>query len=175
MEQRFHDELSEQTPTAFHSDLLSKCLGLLKDSRARMGDRYSAWDRQHELYLSRRPLDKMDRANMEQGIPPKFILPLTYAQVQTFVSFCTLLFSQNRRFFELEPTGQEDFELTDTVEMVLEGDVQYNRWPLLLNQFLTDVGKFGLGVFKTAWRLEKTDVPVEISTKVNENVTALQT
>jgi hypothetical protein len=175
MDKRYIDELDEETPTRFHADLLEKCLDLVKQSRSRMADRYSSWDRQHEVYLSRMPLDKGDRQNIEQGVPPKFIVPLTFAQVQTFVSFCFLLFGQNKRFFELEPTGEEDSLTNDAIELIINGDLELNKWSLLLYQFLTDVTKFGVGVFKTSWRVEKTDVPVEAPERINEEVTALQT
>ena len=175
MEKRFIDELGEATPTKFHGDLLEKCLDLVKQSRSKMADRYDSWDRQHSVYLSRLPVDKGDRQNIEQGIPAKFIVPLTFAQVQTFVSFCFLLFGQNKRFFELEPTGEEDMAVNDATELVIDGDLKANRWSLLMYQFLTDISKFGLGVLKTSWKVEKTDVPIEKPTVINDDVTALQT
>lgn len=175
MEKRISDELEEKQLTKFHQDLLSKCLDLVKSSRSKMAERYTSWDRQHEIYLSRQPIDKQDRQNIDQGIPAKMIVPLTFAQVQTFVSFCFLLFGQNKRFFELESTGEEDHIINDATELVIDGDLKANKWPLLLYQFLTDVSKFGLGVFRTSWCVEKCDVPVEKPKQINANVTAQQT
>jgi hypothetical protein len=175
MDKRYRDELGEEVHTKFHGDLLEKCMNLVKQSRSKMADRYESWDRQHQVYLSRMPMDKGDRQNLEQGVPPKFIVPLTFAQVQTFCAFCFLLFGQNKRFYELEPTGEEDAEVLDATELVIDGDLKANKWSQLLYQFLVDVAKFGVGVFRTSWRVEKTDVPVEAPTRINDDVTALQT
>ena len=41
--------------------------------------------------------------------PVKMVIPSTFAQVMTFTSFLFLLFTQNRSFYELVPTGDEDY------------------------------------------------------------------
>lgn len=160
-------ELEKESVSVFHQGLLEKCLELIKSSRSRMAEKYEAWDRQQELYNSRRPMDNQDQKLREQGVPAKFVVPLTFAQVQTWVSFCMLLFSQNKRFFELSPTGEEDFQLQETIELLIESDLRANNWPLLLYQFLIDVAKFGVGAVKTSWVKEVVEVPEMVASEAS--------
>lgn len=150
--------LKEKTPSPLLQKLLEDALNLLKASRSRMSKRYRAWDEQHRIYMAKREPDKSDARKDEEGVPPKMIVPLSFGQVNTFVSYCFLLMGQNERFYELDPVSMRDHELREAAEILLEYEGKANKWSLIAHQALLDVAKFGLGVIKTAWRTEQESV-----------------
>lgn len=146
-----NDQLAIKELTPFHEKMLDHVVGLAKMSRDSMGTNYDRWDTANLVYKGLRRPDKEDRENFKDGKPIKLVFPLNYAQIHTWVSFLFLLCTQNRNFFELTPTGAEDFLERPDGEQVLEADVQRNIWPYVLFQFLLDVARFGLGVLETCW------------------------
>lgn len=135
-----------------HSALLEHVKALVKSSRSEMSKHYGDWDMQDSVYRGERPLDKEDRDQSRKGKPTKMVVPNCYAQVHTFSSFLFLMFNQNRRFFELNPTGDEDFGTKrGDCETVLERDLRQNEWNRLLFQHLTDLGRFGPAVLECSW------------------------
>jgi hypothetical protein len=157
MTQEVIDELNQETPTEFHDQLLSKCKDLVQCSRTEMGRFYTNWDNQNRIYQSTRRESKKDRRIDKDDEPSKMVVPLTYAQVNTFIALMFLLITQNKRIFQLEPTGAEDHELQDVIEVLLEKDVRENHFLTLLYQWLLDVSRFGVGIWKSGWK-EKTTV-----------------
>jgi hypothetical protein len=154
------EHLSDVEISAFHSKVLDLVRDRTSQSRAKMERHYSEWDTRDETFRGVRTMDKDDRNAAKHGEPVKLTVPLTYAQVQSFVSFCFLLFTQNKRFFEYIPTGSEDHEIRNLVELVVERDLRHNNWPTLLFQFLLNVSKYGVGIFKHTWTEEYQHVKV---------------
>lgn len=154
MPQELNEQLKRKEMTPLHDKLLSHVVGLAKMSRDHMGQFYECWDNANLVYKGQRKPDKEDRDNYKDGKPIKLVFPLNYAQIHTWVSFLFLLCTQNRNFYELTPTGSEDFKKRPDMEKVLEADIQRNLWPYILFQFLLDVGRFGLGVMETCWTQE---------------------
>lgn len=147
-------ELGEKEVSPRMSKILSDSLALLKSGRSRMSNRYAKWDEQHRVYMARRQEDKDDGKRGDEGVPPKMVVPLSFGQINTFVSYCFLLFGQNDRFFELDPVSMRDHDLREVSETLLEHDLKANKWSLVCYQALLDTAKFGLGVIKTSWRRE---------------------
>lgn len=133
---------------------------LVKMSRGHMSEMYSAWDAHNDVYKGLKQPDKDDIRAREMEEPEKMIVPMTFAQVQTFVAFCFLLFTQNKRLFEIEPTGSEDFRLRDDCESILDRDLRKNGYHSVLYQLLTDVARFGICVVRHSWSVETQVVPV---------------
>lgn len=135
-----------------HETLLAHAKNLVKMSRGRMSQFYSDWDMQDGVYRGERWLDMNDREQERKGKPTKMVVPNTYAQIHTFCSFLFLMFNQNQRFFELNPTGDEDYGTKrEDIEKVLERDLRKNQWNRLLFQHLTDLGRFGPSILETSW------------------------
>lgn len=138
--------------TKEHEALLIHARNLVKMSRSRMSQFYGDWDNQALVYRGERWLDQDDREQQRKGKPTKMVVPNTYAQVHTFSSFLFLMFNQNQRFYELNPSGDEDYgEKRDDFELVLERDLRHNQWNRLLFQHLTDLGVFGPAILETSW------------------------
>ena len=86
----------------------------------------------------------MDAEQEMRGKPIKMVVPSTFAQVMTFTSFLFLLYTQNKTFYELLPTGDEDYGTKHRdMEKVLESDTRANQWNAML--FSTCWTRAGLG------------------------------
>jgi hypothetical protein len=143
--------------------LQEKVCSLVKMSRGRMSELYDTWDAHNDTYRGLKAPDKEDLKAREMEEPEKMIVPMTFAQVQTFVSFCFLLFTQNKRLFELEPTGAEDFQLQEDCEAILDRDLRKNNYHTVLYQMLLDIARFGICVVRHSWAVEKQVVPVTVA------------
>lgn len=144
-----------------HSALLGHVKRLIGKSRNDMSQNYSKWDENQRIFESRRALDKEDRNSLRRGEPTKLIVPLTFAQIMTFVSFNVMSITQNSRFYELEPTGREDNVIAEPMELVLERDIRRNSWNTFLVQFFLDVGRFSLAAGEVCYTEEVRNIRVQ--------------
>jgi hypothetical protein len=145
-------ELNKEEPSEFHKEILTHAKALVKMSRGRMSDYYSAWDLQEQVYRGMRTPDKDDIKQASQDKPVKMVVPNTFAQVMTFSSFLFLLFTQNRTIFSLQPTGDEDYGTKQQdCETLLERDCRHNMWNTILFQHLLDIGRFGPSIMECSW------------------------
>ncbi len=137
----------------------------LKRSRDSMGRHFDNWDRNLAIYNSERPPDRDDEKASEKDEPEKMIVPISYSQVSSFVTFCVMLFTQNNRFFTLDPSGNEDYRIREAAELFLERDLRNSKWLNKLIQFILDVARFNLGVGKLQW--EEDTIEVEASGSID--------
>jgi hypothetical protein len=153
-----------------HTALLEHCKALVKRSRCKMSERYSDWDNQDLVYRGIRCLDKDDVKAAREGKPVKMVVPNTFAQVQTFVSFLFLLFTQNRTYFELVANGTEDHgNKQKDIEAVIEYDLKMSKWVGILYQLLLDTARFGLSVTECSWSRKVVRAYVEQPVVTNFN------
>tara|TARA_R110000772_G_scaffold266171_1_gene388308 strand:- start:29438 stop:31294 length:1857 start_codon:yes stop_codon:yes gene_type:complete len=148
-------ELSQKEVSKAHQAILDKVVTCVRTSRSVMSKSYPEWNDMSKAYDSERLRDKQDLKNAATGNPEKTSVPLTYAQVNTFVAFMFMLFHQRQYFFEFEGQGKEDETIQAVSESIIQGDLQSNGFSLKLYQFLLDIGRFGIGVFKSSWEVEK--------------------
>jgi hypothetical protein len=142
----------ESTDSPEHSTLLSHVKKLIDKSRSDMAKNYSTWDEHDRVFQSLRAPDKEDTAAAAKGQPGKMIVPLTFSQIMTFVAFCVMSVTQNRRFFELEPTGTEDNPLAEPIELILERDLRKNQWQTFLVEFFLNIGRFSLAAAEVCYK-----------------------
>lgn len=151
--------LAEERQNEQIDALLQRCKDLIQLSYDEMQPYYAQWDRNDRIYRNEQVADDQDRKAAKRKEPTKFILPMTYQQVQTFVAFCYSVFTQRQYFYELSGSGAEDEKAAQTGMAILERDLQYNKFKSEgLTQLLTDVARFGLGVVKTWWTHDTTPV-----------------
>ena len=127
-----------------------------------MSEFYQDWDIQERVYRGETHTDNEDKKQDLKGKPVKMVVPNTFAQVMTFTSFLFLMYNQNRTFFELDPTGDEDFgrKQSDS-EALLDRDLRHNEWNTKLFQHLLDIARFGTGILETSWTEKKARVKVQ--------------
>ena len=183
MDDKIKKELSEKEETPFLKQMLEDTRALVSISRRKMTEYYPQWDKNDDVYRSIRQRDKTDILAFERNEPEKMVVPISYAQIQTFVAFCFLLYYQKDRFFELTGFTKEDDKPAKVGESLLARDLSKNVFEAKLVQFLLDIARFGLGVMKCSWSVEKQMVRKEVkveapslfsvklgSTKVQEQI-----
>lgn len=132
--------------------LLKQAKDFMKFSRGKMGAFYDKWDFQDSIYRGEIVLTDEDKEQEDEGKPTHMIVPNTFAQVQVFISFLFLMFKQNRTFFELTATGDEDDKSKkEDAELILEHDLRKSKFNGVLYQMLSDIGIRGLGITSTEW------------------------
>ena len=144
-------ELNREEQTDFHVRLKNKCITLVDGSRQVMSQEYSKWDKRQKVYLAERDLDQKDRKAVADNEPTKMVIPMSTAQINTFVSSCLMLLRQRARFFEFDPSGTEDYVLREPSERILERDLRYNKHHSLLHQFFLNLARYGIGVIRHHW------------------------
>jgi len=150
--------LKEKEQDELLADLLADCTRDLKRSRTTMSKYYDDWDYALETYQQIRYDDSADIKSRKKREPAKQTIPLSYAQVNTFVTYLTLLYTQNQRFFEYQPTGTEDFAIREECEKIIEREVRNGFATPVLVQFLLDIARFNLGVLKPSWQVRTTTI-----------------
>lgn len=120
-----------------------------------MSTYYASWDHHDEVYRGVHYPDKKDVKARERGEPEKMVVPLTYAQTQTFIAFCFALFYQRSSVFELQGMNKDGHVAAKIAESLVARDLNKSVFDARLYQLLLDVCRFGLGVVKTGWVEEK--------------------
>lgn len=161
MDPKIAAQLAKPIQGPFHKKLLEHCKGLVEISRSDMQEYYGRWEEAEAVYKGERSLDCDDKKAIKQGAPTKIVIPLTYAQIQTFIAFAMGLLQQRDNFFELEGTGEEDHRAAKLGEALLTQNLEFNSFSSLLYQFLLDMGRFSIGVWKHSWAKETETVWVE--------------
>lgn len=153
----------------FHDNLLQHVKRLTDLSRAHMSKHYDLWDRNDAIIRGERIADEQDRKADKRGEPVKMILPFTYAQVQTFIAFFTLLFNQRSYFYEIE-TDEVEVEPAPTPERdaqaLLDRELSRNMFSQVQYQSFLNLARCGFCVIKTSW--EEETMQVKESTAVPE-------
>lgn len=134
-----------------HDTLLRYVKSCVKESRNVVAKHYEQWDYNDLIFRSRRAVDKEDRAAVLKGNTAKMVVPLTYSQIMTWVAFCVMTVTQNKRFWVLDPTNQLANILREPLEQILERDVRRNQWNTWLIQYFLDIGKFSLGCAEVSY------------------------
>lgn len=168
MTQDVIDQLNkEDDQTPLHKSLLEHGLDLIKMSRGKMSENYQTWDTHDMVFKGLRCADQDDKEQAQKGKPIKMVVPNTFAQVMTFDSFLFLMFNQNRTFFELVPTGDEDYgDKEKDCELLLQRDLRKNSWNAVLFQHLLDVGRYGIAVNDCYWTRDVVHAYVQPEPKV---------
>lgn len=169
---KINDLLAEEVQNDDLTELRDDLVKLVRDARSHIGSHYEQWDQSLEAYSAERKDDKDSEKAARKKQPKPLNIPLTKAQVQTFVTFVILLYTQNENPLSIHPTGNEDYKLRDIINKLLGRECRnnaiFNKWV----QFLLDVARFNLGVMKTTWRYEtykyEAEVPSEMMPMMGE-------
>jgi len=141
----------------------------LKRSRGGISKSYTKWDRNIAVYRGNRLRDELDLQAADANEPEKFVVPLSYAQVQTFASFGFMLLKQNDTFYEMQASGAEDEDISDLIERGLERDLVHNQWNAKLYQWLLDMARTGCAPIKHWWTVDTQQVKVATPMSIDDS------
>lgn len=145
--------LSQESHPMDVVQLLTRVKELVKISRDEMSRFYDDWDCNDRVYRGIKKQDEDDKMANKRKAPGKFVLPITYTQINTFVSFALSVFNQRDYFYELSGTDISDERPAKVAQGLLEQNLEYNNFRYQkLKQFLTDICKYGVGIIKHSWR-----------------------
>jgi hypothetical protein len=151
MDEKIRKELENGKLSPLHNALLQHAKSLVEMSRGKMNGFYDMWDQFDDIYRGKRFPDKTDLEQRKKDLPEKMVVPLAYAQVQTFVAFCIMLYTQKDTIVELQAQGPEDEQPAKLGEALIDRDLNENCFVALLKQYLTDISRFGIGILKHTW------------------------
>lgn len=147
--------LASELPDEKLEELREMLVRNVNRARANMATHYADWDKALDTYRSLRNPDANDARARSKGEPEKMTVPLSFAQVNTLVTFLFLAYTQKESVFELCATGPEDYgKVLDACQAVLQREERQTRYQSKLVQALLDMARFNLGVMKTSWRFE---------------------
>jgi hypothetical protein len=154
MDESILQDLSLEEQSPFQKQMLSDSRALKMMSWRKMCSYYTKWDKNYEIWRSLRARQIEDVKAKERDEPERMVVPISFSQVSTFQAFCQSLFTQRETIFELEGYTAEDEKSAKVGEALLAHNLRYNKFEALLNLFLLDVARFGLGVLKIMWHTE---------------------
>jgi len=135
-------------------ELLDEVVGVVNNSRTFIASNFTAWDKSLATYKRKKATDTADARAKQKGEPAKMVVPLTYAQCNTLVTFLFISLTSKDSVFELSATGNEDFELRETAQAIIDREVRQTNYHMRLVEALLDMVRFSLGVLKTSWEYE---------------------
>lgn len=160
--------LSEEDEPDNIKGLREHICGWHKMSRSKMATRFENWDMNLKIYKGLRHKDQEDLDARRNREPEKFVVPLTYTQVQTFVTFSFLLYKQNQNFYEFLAQGAEDEAIREISERTVQRDLNKNNFDQVLYNSLLDSSRMGMSVIKSYWKKETVKVPAILPGQVSQ-------
>lgn len=155
--------LKAETPDEDLDKLRQFLVQNLNYSRNAMAKFYGDWDAALQSYRSVRSQDAEDIRARQKREPEKLTVPMSYAQVNTLVTFLFLAYTQKDSIFELTPTGSEDYDkIRDACQAVLDRELRQTGYHSKLVSALLDMARFNLGVMKTSWKYESFEIESEV-------------
>lgn len=151
-------EIIEMLESEEHPDniqeLLEEVVGVVNNSRTFIASNFSQWDKSLATYKRKKSTDASDARAKQKGEPAKMVVPLTYAQCNTLVTFLFISLTSKDSVFELSATGNEDFALRETAQAIIDREVRQTGYHMRLVEALLDMVRFSLGILKTSWEYE---------------------
>lgn len=135
-------------------ELLEEVVGAVNNSRTFIASHFTQWDKALATYKRKKGLDAADARAKQKGEPAKMVVPLTYAQCNTLVTFLFISLTSKDSVFELSATGNEDFELREVAQAIVDREVRQTGYHMRLVEALLDMVRFSLGILKTSWEYE---------------------
>ena len=145
-------DLRSSVDSPFQRKVLDEVRGYLKVSSDHMSQYWETWENNDKVYRGFILPDKEDRTASTKNEPTKIIVPVTYAQIQTAVSFIFSTFTQRDNIFEVTGFSPEDKMSALNIEHDLSYQTRKQQYLLKLYNWLLDAFKVGFGVTKTTWQ-----------------------
>lgn len=153
---------NDSSTSDFQKRLMEVLRPRIKVSSDRMCQMHDSWDNNEYIYRGYRKMDKADRDAIKDGEPNKIIVPITFAQTQTALSFLFSTFTQNENLFSLSGTGPEDAKYVFGMERDLAYQARRQKMALRLYYWALDSLKHGFGVVKNDWGTQTAKMRVQV-------------
>lgn len=148
------------TSSEFQKKVLDYVMAFVRTSADEMSKYYANWDNNDFVYRGYRSMDRDDKDSVAKGEPAKIIVPITYAQTQTALSFIFSTFTQKKVLYEMLARGPEDEGGKLAFETDIDYQMSYQKALFKLYCYLLDHFKYGFGVMKCDWTENYCDVRI---------------
>lgn len=158
MDPEVADQLSRESSPL--SDRIATAVrNRIRASEQRWSGRHVRWRESERLYRGFRYADAEDKhtssRSLTQGVQ-KIVVPYTYAQIQSILSFLITVFTDRKPIFPVEPIG-DYVKAAMMHEHLLEYqmDRMRPRGLLILIQWMFDALRYDWGVIKNVWTIRE--------------------
>ena len=151
---------NDSNSSSFQKKVVEMCNRYVKLSAEQMSRFHDGWDNNDFIYRGYKLFDKDDKDAVKDGEPPKIIVPITYAQTQTAISFILSTFSQRDAFYQLVGVGPEDCHKVQALETDLNYQMTKQKHLFKLYCYLLDTFKYGFGVMQCQWGTDYTKMRI---------------
>jgi len=173
-QEKINRDLAENTQgsSRLQKFLTDRIRSYMTASAGAMHQYWAQWEATEDIYRAWRVLDKEDNESKSKGNTPKLIIPVTYAQTQTFCSFMLSAYTQRDNFYELHGAGPEDQSTVEGIQRDLQYQLDKNTWSLTLFQAVLNACKYGFFTLKTQWTTEHENVRASREVRKEPNMFA---
>src|SRR5262245_24105225 len=158
MQQEIAAQLAEER-SPLQDKLLSPIKNRIRASEQRWSGRHRSWRESERLYRSFRHADQEDKVvaarSLTEGVQ-KIVVPYSYAQVQSILSFLITVFTYRKPIFPVEPLGNYQKSAILHEHLIeYQMDRMRPRGLLILVQWLFDALRYDWGVIKNVWTIRE--------------------
>lgn len=143
--------------TERHRFVLEAILRRYKYSKEKMETRHDVWrnsDNQMVAYAPEKTVDAQRRETREKYGEPQYTtiqIPQSYAVHMTALTYHTSVFYGRSPIYQFEGSSGEPEQSKFAVEALIDYQVRQARMMPVGYQWLSDVGKYGIGIIGTYW------------------------
>lgn len=145
----------------WQSKVIDSVRKYMRASANKMSQYQVGWDSNSYIYRGYRMTDREDREAMREGEPAKIIVPITYAQIQTAISFILSTYFQRTNIYELKGLAGQDEKFSFAMSTDLQYQLTDQKFMLKLYFWLLDAFKQGIGIMRCDWDERYTKMRVE--------------
>ena len=153
----YPNDLDLRPESELHRKLVGKIYRRATESRAAMSARWDEWrrtDRVLRAYVSpdwEKQQRELELKNYDTALPlPKFIMPTTFANMQTLLTYQVAAFMQDP-IWRYEGTGPEDMIGSLLMEKLIQQQVVKGRAGLALHTMFRDGYAYGIAPVAVSW------------------------
>lgn len=152
---------NDSNGSEFQRKVIESVRRYMRASANKMTQYQLGWDSNSYIYRGYRVTDKEDRDAVRDNEPPKIIVPITYAQIQTALSFILSTFTQRPNMLEVMGLPGQDEKYAFAINSDLTYQMTDQKFILKLYFWLLDAFKQGFGVVRTEWDERYTKMRVQ--------------
>lgn len=158
---------SENLKVRYGSKLHQRILDAIRSrhrlSRGRMSKRHAAWRKAEEQSLAYIPLNEEEalrRERREQGEHQqiKIVIPQSYAQLQTAVTYYTSVFLSRNPILQYSGRHGEPEMAVQAIDAIMDYQVQVGRMLIPFHVWLYDMALYGVGFLGIYWEEEEVTI-----------------
>ena len=154
-QEEINKDLEENETSKFQDDVITMVRANMKASSSQMDQYHESWESADRIYRGYRVMDKKDQDAQAKNEPKKIIIPVSYALIQTALSFIMSTFFSEDNLYRLRGRGPEDQRRKEGMEVDINYQISKSRAYRMMYLWFQDSMKYGVGIVKSYWTEDK--------------------